>query len=354
MFSLEYVLSHIERNNQSKPNDRRVLADSYHSASWVDEYYSELWAGAVKWEPYTYWRYKSRKGNFININKEGLRLTTQNNDGITSNQIKRIFMFGGSTLFGTGARDSHTIPSLFSSELHKKGVYVEVFNYGQSGYVSTQEVFDLIKELQRGNIPDAVIFYDGVNDVYSAYQNQQPGLPQNEANRRKEFNLSKNLPAAYDNFIYNLAKSSRLASFLARLLNMKNKNTSYESVAQPNLAYGTAETYFHNIRVVNALSLEYNFEAVFYWQPTIFNKSKLTKYEKLEYARELSVKSLFDEVYRIVSKKNHTDGFYDLSNLFYNTNPPVFIDFCHISEDGNLIVAKEMAINYIESLSNKN
>ena len=42
-------------------------------------------------------------------------------------------------------------------------------------------------ELQRGNVPDVVIFYDGVNDVFSTFQNGASGLPQNEASRVEEF-----------------------------------------------------------------------------------------------------------------------------------------------------------------------
>lgn len=57
--------------------------------------------------------------------------------------------------------------------------------------MSTQVVIALLLQLQKGQIPDLVIFYDGVNDMYSAYQQKVAGLPENEFNRVKEFNLSQ-------------------------------------------------------------------------------------------------------------------------------------------------------------------
>ena len=60
---------------------------------------------------------------------------------------------------------------------------------GESGYVNTQSLLALELELRGGNVPDEVIFYDGVNDVFSTFQNNEAGLPQNEQNRATEFNL---------------------------------------------------------------------------------------------------------------------------------------------------------------------
>ncbi|MBC8457124.1 MAG: hypothetical protein H8D67_03910, partial [Deltaproteobacteria bacterium] len=59
-----------------------------------------------------------------------------------------------------------------------------------------QEVIDLFLQLQKGNIPNIVIFYDGINDTFSAFQNGISGIPQNEWNRKKEFNLLK--PSRYN------------------------------------------------------------------------------------------------------------------------------------------------------------
>ena len=66
---------------------------------------------------------------------------------------------------------------------------VEVRNLSELGYVSTQEVIGLYRELQEGYRPDVVIFYDGVNDTTSAVLSGQAGVTTNEINRHDEFNL---------------------------------------------------------------------------------------------------------------------------------------------------------------------
>ena len=66
---------------------------------------------------------------------------------------------------------------------------MRIRNLAEIGYVSTQEVVALVRELQSGYRPDIVIFYDGVNDTTSALLEGEAGLTTNEINRRREFNL---------------------------------------------------------------------------------------------------------------------------------------------------------------------
>jgi lysophospholipase L1-like esterase len=102
----------------------------------------------------------------------------------------RIYMFGASTLFGLGARDAHTIPAYLGREIGEKTrCAVEVKNFGQVGYVTTQDVIALLRHLHRGDVPGLAIFYGGANEVYSAIGSGDAGIPQNEDNRRREFNI---------------------------------------------------------------------------------------------------------------------------------------------------------------------
>ena len=94
---------------------------------------------------------------------------------------KTIFMFGGSTLWGTGSPDRNTIPSELQALL---GPEYDIYNFGETGYVSTQELNYLLHRLSLGDIPDTVIFYDGVNDGYAgAYS---PSIPRDPQNLREE------------------------------------------------------------------------------------------------------------------------------------------------------------------------
>lgn len=52
-------------------------------------------------------------------------------------------------------------------------------NYGENAYVSTQGLIHLILLLESGDVPDMVIFYDGVNDILAASQSWMPIVHQN-------------------------------------------------------------------------------------------------------------------------------------------------------------------------------
>ena len=89
-------------------------------------------------------------------------------------------MFGGSAMWGWGAPDWGTIPAYLQTELERAGDRpVCVVNYAENGFVSTQNVIQLSLLLAAGDVPDVVVFYDGVNDVLAARQTGQPVLHQN-------------------------------------------------------------------------------------------------------------------------------------------------------------------------------
>ncbi|HZW30305.1 MAG TPA: hypothetical protein VFF52_06315, partial [Isosphaeraceae bacterium] len=96
--------------------DRRVLVDGYGGATWPIQHYRELELLADRWEPYVYFRQHPFQGQTIGITPEGLRQTWQPPPPAPDNRPEgkpvEILMLGGSSLWGFGARDDRTIPSL--------------------------------------------------------------------------------------------------------------------------------------------------------------------------------------------------------------------------------------------------
>lgn len=126
--SLAFVIKdRISASDRSAP-DRRDLADTYSDPTWVTNYYEEFRrSNAVQWRPYVYWRRQPYHGNHINIDTNGIRLTALTKPMHQESRTPvKIVMFGGSALWGTGARDAFTIPSIFAQELQNKGVATEV------------------------------------------------------------------------------------------------------------------------------------------------------------------------------------------------------------------------------------
>ena len=115
------------------------------------------------------WRRASFDSEYITIDRDGFRRTWKRS-GPDESPPDMIFVFGGSTVWGTGARNDYTIPSLMAKQFAQENLNVHVVNYGESAYCFAQEIIHLVTLLQEGRRPRAVIFYDGVNDVSNAYQ----------------------------------------------------------------------------------------------------------------------------------------------------------------------------------------
>lgn len=77
---------------------------------------------------------------------------------------RTIWFFGGSTTFGIGQRDEHTIPSEIARLAEADGTPIRVQNFGVSSYLTWQEVGLFRRLLRDRQAPDLVVFFHGVND----------------------------------------------------------------------------------------------------------------------------------------------------------------------------------------------
>jgi lysophospholipase L1-like esterase len=359
-----FVWIHIRKE---KPNENAfLLTEAYKDTLWREAYFAEFHSACrLQWEPYLYWRCIPFKGNYININDHGLRVTctVQAKDPSSQHKSLRIFMFGGSTLWGTGARDAYTIPSLFSQYLSQKiNVPLDIVNFGESGYVSTQEVILLLRELNRGNIPDVVIFYDGINDVYTAYQNGIAGLPMNEEHRCQEFNLLKDYrrkelyTEALRSFIWHSGIAQVLRKMLPSIMEQPIREIAYSEESFDNLVKETVERYLRNIRLVKALGKEYGFSSFFYWQPVVFSKVTLTPGEKSVAEKYSTLGRFYRSVYSAIrgvdslARDNH---FHNISAIFDQQSGVVYLDYAHITEQGNEIIAARIAQDLCEETNSR-
>ena len=338
------------------PGDWRARADTYTDPSWVEAYYNEFRrSDALRWRPYVYWRKKPYRGQYINVDSSGLRITpgpASPDQG--AGRALKIFMFGGSTLWGTGARDAFTIPAMVASDLRRSGLRVEVSNFGQSGYVSTQSLVALLLELRAGRRPDVVVFYDGINDTFSAFAQQRPGLPQNEKNRTADFNLSQASVARLGRLVLrDVADRSATVQLAKRVLRRSAGGDSLRRPSNPDsLATLVVTTYLSNLEVLRALSEHYHFTPLAYWQPTIFQKPMLTKYEQVERAKVPELARFFEQTYASLAARAHGGAVHDLSRVFSTWRDPVYVDWMHLGETGNALIAQRIAGDVLTTTAN--
>ena len=250
--------------------DRRVLSEGYGGETWPIQHYRELEQIEERWQPYVFFRPKPFQGQTITIGLDGLRATWEPPapaSDQTGHHPLKVLMLGGSSLWGFGARDDQTIPSLLARILHEHGRRLEIRNLSEIGYVNTQELIALTQELQTGYRPDVVIFFDGVNDTTSALLAREAGLTTNEINRRGEFNLLQSAPRLAgalgtrllkDSGSYRFAQAIRL-----RLIGeaaASNVASSEEEIHT--LAAQVAVHYTANVKIAETLARGYGFRAV--------------------------------------------------------------------------------------------
>jgi hypothetical protein len=121
---------------------------------------------AYRFDPYRGLWGSFYQSTYVNVDSAGWRRTVQPEP---SSNARRVFLLGGSTMWGYAARDAYTIPSLLAAELRRRGIRdVEIVNLAQTAYNATQAVITLLLELRRGNVPSVVVSLDGHNDIIAA------------------------------------------------------------------------------------------------------------------------------------------------------------------------------------------
>ncbi|ALA56785.1 SGNH/GDSL hydrolase family protein [Nitrospira moscoviensis] len=303
---------------------------------------------ANHFEPYVHWKKDGFTGTYTNISPDGVRRTVkqQKEAGTTT-----VYMFGGSALWGDGVPDQETIPSLVQSALG--GAY-DVYNFGEIGYVSAQELNALLYLLSFGNTPDIVIFYDGVNDGYAgAYS---PAIPRDPENLREKYKRERHPPSPVVE-LFNRTTYKLLGDYLiAKLAGGGGASHAWDEKVAPHIeqnAKAVLDVYEAHIRQVKALAAEYGFKPLFFWQPNLLSLTRTV----LPYEQDIinghspvmvrSQTAVYEQARRRLSGRER-EGIVFLGNVFDSVQEPIYIDYVHLGRRGNEIIADEM----VKSLRN--
>jgi hypothetical protein len=302
----------------------------YASQDWTEDYWREAAeAENYRYEPYVVWRHLPFDGQTIHINEEGIRETPGAECGV---EAYKVFTLGGSSMWGWGSPDWGTIPAYLQLGLEDRMQKpVCVTNFGEDAFVSTQSLIELTRQLQIGNIPDLVIFYDGVNDVYAVYDSGELGVhsalrdaveryEENEHPLVKWFKSSRQFQL-FERFIRNLTTAKSQS-------NQINGDGRTEMDTQ-RLVKMIVQPYLNNYRMVSALAQEYGFEYAFFWQPHLaIGRKELSPEEQLIKARLNTdlvalAKAVYDD---IASLAPEYENLWDISNVLDEEDTQIWID----------------------------
>ena len=214
---------------------------------------------------------------------------------IKPSETYRIFMVGGSTMFGAGATsDETTIPGYLQQLLNEKNFEfdIEVINSGIQGADSNTELNLIEQKLVRFS-PDLVIIYDGWNDLRA---NNTPSEVYENWNTICKFSKENNFDA--------IIALQPIAGFADKIL------TKQES------EYAQSGTDYTNNPLIESLSV----------------------YQ--DYAKKLSKIDTCTETF-------------DLRDVFNTETGPIYWDQGHVSDKGNSIITKSLS-STIFSIISKN
>ena len=141
-------------------------------------------------------------------------------------------------------------------------------------------------------------------------------------------------------------KTLSTVKFIIGLIQPEMKPLPYSGSEIQKLATETIEVYLKNITTINLWAKEYGFKVVYYWQPTIFSKPELSDFEKKEAEKYGFIKDIVHAANLQVGNikaEMESSVFYNISDIFRNESKPIFIDYCHVSEYGNSVIANKMA-----------
>lgn len=321
-------------------------------------------------QPNVIWRMKPRTGKYVEINAKGIRNTINTGPKHIRN-IEKVFMFGGSSLLGTGVPDDFTIPSILSKYLNGSGsTFYEVTNFGTGSFILEQDMQLLFDEIRKGNIPDIAVFYHGANDSYAGVYS--PGKPGwylgSEELKTKLYSRKDALSARNETHWFQELHTYRLLSLLkSRILlpTLSNTNTAstistsgdeyhvkdYGPKAKQFIAY-----YKETLKLISSVCENYGITVFFIWQPVLVYGEKLVDdFERSMIANPalLSIGTFREKdgeyqgeamktTYHLVEATSFEDieQFHNLSHVFDRADEPLYIDWVHLGPRGNEIVAR--------------
>ncbi len=370
LFAVElglHVFSYIK--DSGEPDDKtgkyrieRYELSAFSETSWGKEYWDEIRrARTYEYYPFIDWRRKEFHGKYVNISADGIRKTW--NPEFGNEKYKRVYMFGGSTVWGYGSRDDFTISSLLSKRLNENKNEYSVVNYGENAYTFTQEIIYLTLLLKEGKRPDYVIFFDGINQVASSYRTGITGSINNlpemkdifERNKYRKKKSAGNAGLIREGLTGAIRDYSMIYQAFSQGLThaVPNKgikrmktapvrryaSASYSDDELNQLAEEIVSDYLQGLDYIKSLSKIYGFKYIFLWQPVLFSKAFISSEERTyrKAWKDRQRRKLFEKVYKIMGTKK-VIHLYNLSTIFNGIESTIFVDFMHITEQGNEIV----------------
>lgn len=331
----------IQSLGSSTLRDHRQDLPNYEGIEWGSQYYLDHLGIRSSYTDYVGWRLDPLSSATINIGERGRRQSVVP----TGASQDEVWLFGGSTVFGMGVNDQNTIPSALADQLG-----MIVVNHGQDNYVARQSLNRLLREYEKEPLHSSetrtVVFYDGVNDVHVKCRAENVDLVTD-----RQSQIRSSLEKAQKRS--NISISQVLWPSLTLLDKIRERGVLGESQRDFDELYVCDEDKERAELVAEALVSDWlaaqaiteshgdRFMAVL--QPVAYlSDTRLGHLPVMDFADEFAKQ--YEVVYPLIrSAALEADlNFRDLSGI-YDRDEYIYIDFCHVSPNGNKYMAEALA-----------
>jgi len=305
-------------------------------------------AQKVQYQPYILWRRAPFNGHAISIDADGVRRTLHSD---CSPGTFTVWIFGDSVMWGWGSPDSETIPSLVAADYEQAGKPACIINYGEKGWASTQELIALIELLKHTDRrPNAVLFYDGGTEAFTAWENRQDDVHSNYLEFKNYFEglaAEKKPGFSYLRQTNTYRRLEHIADRIsAKLGHGEESGTSFTEADAQKLAPGIMWNYEQNMDIVSLLAKQYGFRPIFAWYPNMAVGHKPLTEEEEEVRRAVHKKFpgmelIYRAAYERCRAVSRPDLYY-LGDLLDNVQTQLYMGVAHLNATGNKIAADKL------------
>jgi hypothetical protein len=331
------VLQLMMGNKPHSIHDPSGHLPNYAGIDWAVQHFREmdqLQQARTDFKSFVGWRRKPFNGETINIGGPYAQRRTINNGPAGE---KKAYFFGGSSMWGTGSNDEGTIPSQFAA---MTGIHSD--NFGEAGYTAHQSLMLLIQLLQEGHRPDLVVFYDGVNEVaLKCVKELTPDAHMLEARIDNLLKEPVTSPASFDHYLAPLRHvAGRVRSTLIHSAGIAPEE-GFNCHSNSGKATRIADNLLRDWQMAKRIVESYDIKFIAGLQPAIYFSR--TRRDHLEDVPIL-MHTQFETVYPLIKQrlKQGKDFFYDFTSVL-DVDEYVYVDFCHLSPNGNRLVAARFA-----------
>ena len=274
----------------------------------------------------------NQKTDTVTINSHGFRGEEIEQEK-TDDKEYRIFMLGGSVLYGIFATsDNTTIPG-YLQEFYNEFTTdrdVRVINAGVNGHESFAETYIVKNKIIDLN-PDLIIVFDGWNDL---------GAP-----LEREYKEPKGMEQLeqYSLVIRKYYKTIDFYEFIERVWE-KQIGENKRETNDDGTANQKSELWKSRWKEICELGEKENFKVIIVLQPIVGAGNKVLADWELRYVEEAaghaaSYNFMRDKLNELAISCAVTE---DFTNIFDNETRLIYFDYAHMGDAGNRIVAEKM------------